>query len=235
MICKGCGRQLSVEETVRMVAQWPFCESCFAQLLAPRDSGDRTTPPAKAADAPACGLCGAPLNGDGRKVGIWQFCDRCFTDLISPSMPESNVEQTEAEAETEPAPLPPNLELHTLIACAGCGRRVPLGGSREAVGGRYCPECFAGLPKEEKQITVRMTPSIDSEEQRSCCESCGRTLPPERLQAMEGFVLCSACVAADAELALTIARKRHRARLMAIRTYLDNPGAPDPKDTKSEE
>ncbi len=98
----------------------------------------------------------------------------------------------------------------------------------------FCPDCFAKLPKEKQQqggeelaLTVSASGPPAEEPGRDaggksgeCCESCGRTLPHERLKSVEGFVICSACLAADPALALDIARSRHKKKLQDIRDGL---------------
>ena len=54
------------------------------------------------------------------------------------------------------------------------------------------------------------------------CDCCRRALD-DLSQRREGFELCSACVTSDAELALSVARARHRRALARLRTKLEGP------------
>ena len=104
MICRGCGRDIVDGEDYSMVAEWPFCASCFEGLLqgsgkgkegeaaeSPRDSSVAVG----AGPAPVrCGVCQRELaTGEEKKLGPWTFCSQCFGELVS--MPK--VEGIEAE------------------------------------------------------------------------------------------------------------------------------------------
>ena len=192
-----------------------------------------------------CEICGVPLSQDVCRVGTWRFCGDCFKDLVmSPSLrgtqdlPEETEGGEGAEGEASPEEDPgvaARVQIGFLrsVSCAGCGRRIPLGGAREVEGRPFCPDCFAKLPKEKQQgeeglaqmvsapgLPVEEPDGSDGGKSGECCESCGRTLPRERLKSVEGFVICSACLAADPALALDIARSRHKKKLQDIRDGL---------------
>ena len=52
------------------------------------------------------------------------------------------------------------------------------------------------------------------------CESCGKEVPEDKLQTVEGFGICRACLSSDAELAVHLARARHQKRLQRLREEL---------------
>jgi hypothetical protein len=49
------------------------------------------------------------------------------------------------------------------------------------------------------------------------CESCGKKVPEDQLQTVEGFTICQACLSSDAELAVRLARARHEKRLQRLK------------------
>jgi hypothetical protein len=52
------------------------------------------------------------------------------------------------------------------------------------------------------------------------CESCGKEVPEDKLQTVEGFGICRACLSSDAELAVHLARARHQKRLQRLKEEL---------------
>jgi hypothetical protein len=52
------------------------------------------------------------------------------------------------------------------------------------------------------------------------CESCGKEVPEDKLQTVEGFGICRACLSSDAELAVHLARARHQKRLQRLKDEL---------------
>jgi hypothetical protein len=49
------------------------------------------------------------------------------------------------------------------------------------------------------------------------CDSCGKSVSLGRLEVRGGFSLCRACLSTDPDLALEIARGRHRKRLEELK------------------
>jgi hypothetical protein len=49
------------------------------------------------------------------------------------------------------------------------------------------------------------------------CESCGKAVPQDKLQTVEGFAICQACLSSDDELAVHLARARHQKRLQRLK------------------
>jgi len=98
----------------------------------------------------------------------------------------------------------------------------------------FCPDCFARLPVEESGSPSQaahaespvsgeprsQTPVSAGGDALLTCESCGRAVAPSRLKSVEGFMICSACLATDPSLAVDIARTRHKKRLEDVRKNL---------------
>lgn len=164
--CKECGRELN-ESEVRMVAHWSFCPDCFQKLLEKREKPQASSdapdegkspkeiPPEISAPAKApCSLCGRETEADLlKRVGIWFFCPRCSADMVARaeagSPEDEEMPPGDADKETyDPdaavpgavAQVPPGFV--RFVHCAGCGRRIPEGGSRIVEGKPYCPDCY---------------------------------------------------------------------------------------------
>ena len=118
------------------------------------------------------------------------------------------------------------------VSCAGCGKSIPEGGSKYVDAEPYCPECWYALPEEVRQTAEPV--QAETVEQQAPppsglpdanadpgCESCGRQLSQDSLQTVEGYAICQACLSADAELAVHIARGRHQKRLQRIKESQD--------------
>jgi len=102
----------------------------------------------------------------------------------------------------------------------------------------YCPHCYCVLPQENRQaleeaaaaetageeaepaeISQEEPPPVEIAEVETPegCESCGKEVPEDKLQTVEGFGICRACLSSDAELAVQLARARHQKRLQRLR------------------
>jgi hypothetical protein len=73
----------------------------------------------------------------------------------------------------------------------------------------------AAISREEPPLVE--IPEVEAPEG---CESCGKEVPEDKLQTVEGFAICRACLSADAELAVQLARARHQKRLQRLREEL---------------
>ncbi|TWI66675.1 hypothetical protein LZ24_02898 [Desulfobotulus alkaliphilus] len=244
MKCKGCGIESLSDEGMTMVADWPFCSPCFEKLLTGGDRAVSARDTEESAGAsqeaqevhggagdkkvPGCELCGAPLGEDDCRVGIWKFCRICFQDLVmapSPPRPVQGEDSEEAEEDggsREDAFFVPDHMKSVL--CAGCGRSIPLGGAKPVEEKCYCPDCFLLLPPERAiqgpalaQKDERSSHGTSSASETEVCEACLRRLPLRRLQEVQGFEICSACLATDEAMALELARSHHRKRMEAER------------------
>jgi len=124
------------------------------------------------------------------------------------------------------------------VTCAGCERPMPGPGSYRVLRGKpYCAACvpfFARLPPAVYEApaesgpssgpasndSVSTSPSSSPLARPGQCDCCRRALDQDADQ-REGFELCSACLTSDAELALSVARARHRRALARLRSKLE--------------
>jgi hypothetical protein len=130
--------------------------------------------------------------------------------------------------------------------CAGCERPMPGPGSYRMLRGKpYCAACIpffarlepavyeapaaAGGPASSASVSSRPASSVPAssvpassspQARPGQCDWCRRALDADAEQ-REGFELCSACLTSDAELALSVARARHRRALARLRAKLE--------------
>lgn len=136
-----------------------------------------------------------------------------------------------------------------VVVCAGCERPMPGPGSYRLLRGKpYCAACvpfFARLPAAVYEAPASSGPASTSPissgpassnpvpsgpasaspsssplARPGQCDCCRRGLDPDA-EPREGFELCSACLTSDAELALSVARARHRRALARLRSKLE--------------
>lgn len=232
MRCRKCDKEIQDREH-RKVAEWVFCPDCFEELLL-KPSEKETAGKEDTAKIPefeagtVCQVCKKEIADDAlRKLGIWEVCHACFGILVSrPKQTAVEDEKNDTDAEDdENKGNDIQVDLTQSAECGGCGRTIPLGGGKETNGKILCPECHVNF-------TIRRTPN-DSEEPDSrekdsmairteignpdMCDCCGRKpRTAEALAEIEGFLICRACLSADSETALGIAREKHRRRLLRI-------------------
>lgn len=260
MKCRGCNTDLVDGDDYRMVADWPFCPSCFEKLMKGTDKPAENPPeispeeiPAEQAHDPApvpCSVCKRPLGlEEGQKIGIWTFCPECYADLASfaeMDTPEDDgtVKKTvgggnpdsgeKATDEAEGGIAGFAVGLSTYVRCTNCGRRIPQGGSRPLEGGSLCPDCYYAVavkeePRPPSQAPAPIAPAPGEEpldeprDSEDRCDCCDRPLRSGFHEAVEGFTLCRACLSTDSNLAVQIARERHRRLLDRIREGLGSP------------
>ncbi|MCE5335219.1 MAG: hypothetical protein LLG06_11610 [Desulfobacteraceae bacterium] len=160
MNCRGCNKDLVEGDEYKMVAEWPFCPSCFEDLMQgrvkrveaqPQEPPQAAAPVEPAAEATVpCSVCKRPLGPDeGMKLGIWTFCPECFGELKSFSQAYTGGSEDEAEEESKEAEEAEGgiagftVGLAKYVTCSECGRRIPQGGSRSLEGGGpLCPDCY---------------------------------------------------------------------------------------------
>jgi len=250
MNCRGCGKDLVEGDDYRMVAEWPFCPPCFEELMkghAKPAQAKTEEPPEAARSEPAagpatvpCSVCKRQLGPEeGKKLGIWTFCPECYGELKSFAQAYSPEEETAAEngapgkdAEEEPEGgiAGVAIGLAGYVTCTKCGRRIPQGGSRSLDGASLCPDCYYAAAREAEQRAVSPGDApADAAKQPGSeappgtgdqCACCGRPLRAGFFDEVEGFTLCRACLSTDANLAVRIARERHRKLLESIRQGL---------------
>ncbi len=124
-----------------------------------------------------CGLCEKELApGEGGKLGIWTLCPGCRQALVAAPDPRADpaaagevpddVGTEEKAADDEPRsgddqPIHPQVRATFMqsVNCSGCGRRIPLGGSKLLDGEPYCPDCFYARSRSEAAGTARIPTS----------------------------------------------------------------------------
>lgn len=245
MQCKKCGIDLTGKDC-KMVAEWPFCPDCFEQLLAQpaegpepeSDPGEKTDvlEPKERSEIRRCQLCDREIKDDRfKKVGIWVFCPDCHLDLTPRPRPPARPEPEEKDTAADEDPSDRDrmrLKYVQRVNCTGCGKSIPVGGSQTVEDEPYCPECWYALPEEIRQPSdpeqaepfesqAPQPSEIPDPDAAPGCESCGRKLPQESLKTVEGYAICQACLSADAELAVHIARGRHQKRMRRIKEAQD--------------
>jgi hypothetical protein len=199
--------------------------------------------------APRCAVCKKELEpGEHKKLGIWTFCSGCYQELVT--IPNAEVVEAEdtghnkadageadAQAEGKEALIARvSVGLAAYVQCKGCGRRIPQGGARIVNGEAFCPDCYYAMPAEEETESVQTlleapqppskTDLPDRDETHGAedrCACCDRPLRTGFFSEVDGFTLCRACLSTDAELAVQIARQRHRKLLGRLRNELDTP------------
>ena len=192
-----------------------------------------------------CTLCGKETKGEQyKKVGIWTFCPECHLDMTprpKPPPPPETEEEVVDEAEEAALRARFRVKYTHRVKCAECGRMIPEGGSKQVEEEPYCPDCYYGLPEEVRQaaeeaeaaamageeaeaaeISPEIEPPMEPPELEAVpgCESCGKEVAEDKLQTVEGFAICQACLSADDELAVHLARARHQKRLQRLKDEL---------------
>jgi len=192
-----------------------------------------------------CTLCEKEIEGDQyKKVGIWMFCPDCHLDMTPRPKPPPPPEPEEEEVdEEEEAAMRARFRVKYMhrVKCVGCGKMIPGGGSKQVEEEPYCPDCYYGLPEEVRQAAeeaqaaamageetklAEITPEEPAPakptkvEAPEGCASCGKDVPEDELQTVEGFAICQACLSSDAELAVHLARARHQKSLQRLRDEL---------------
>ncbi len=165
MICKQCEKNLDGEE-YKMVADWPFCEDCFKELMEKAAekktfSTEEKPPPAGRIAAETqirCQSCEKPVDrGSAKKLGLFSFCEDCYSNLIArpKPLPEEEAEE-ESEEELDPAARSIGLRFHIHtqaekdIPCDHCKRMITEKGSKKFYDKSLCPECYYALPEEKR-------------------------------------------------------------------------------------
>jgi len=192
-----------------------------------------------------CTLCEKEIVGEHyQKVGIWTFCPECHLDMTPrPKPPPPPEPEEEPVDEEEEAALRARFRIKYMhrVKCSECGRRIPAGGSKNVDDEPYCPDCYYGLPEDVRQAAEEAEAAAMAGEEAEAveisreieapveppeleavpgCESCGKEVAEDKLQTVEGFAICQACLSSDAELAVHLARARHQKRLQRLKDEL---------------
>lgn len=237
MECKKCGKDLADKE-YKKVAEWPFCLECFQALMnkaeekkaeKPEAAPEATAPaPEPEAKKQKCQVCSKELeSGEGHDMLGLLFCPDCYEVLVkSPAIP-ARPEVEEEEEETKPKVAQVRVDLRMPTECHGCGRQIPVMGSKEFEDNCYCPDCYYALPEIQAQ-KPRPFPVADAGQQAEAekvpglrCQACNQEVLPENLKTAEGFEICQACLKTDPDAALEIAQARHRKAMERMKKELD--------------
>ena len=207
MECRKCGNEISGDE-YRMVAEWPFCLTCFERLLSkpaeppPAAEAAASEPPVESAVAPPgeadstatpetlrCLLCEKEIT-DGRceRLASWVFCPTCFGTLVS--LPDEEDEPAAPRSKKSPL-VPPTYAAHK--SCKGCGRRIPERAAKEIDGEPYCPDCYTAKARSvtvvpEIRATVNVTGGVARPRASSSrSQDKGRAAPREAGKGCESY------------------------------------------------
>jgi len=192
-----------------------------------------------------CRICAKPIEKDQiKKIGSWIFCSACHADLIfrppETVLPANQSAEKNGDAQKEKPEIDAEsagrvkVQMNKTVVCQDCGRQIVELGSKTVEGKPYCPDCFYARQGEtaenvEIHIQEKSTPQPVStgitagavSDGGSQCDACERDTVEESLKAVDGFLLCEACLTTDKELAVQIARRRHRERLNMMKKKLD--------------
>ncbi|MGD9037895.1 MAG: hypothetical protein PVF10_15140 [Syntrophobacterales bacterium] len=243
--CMDCFQQLMEKpaEGAEPEAEAPSEEQ--AETVAEPEKKDVSVEVVFQQEKQKCTLCGKETEGEQyKKVGIWTFCSECHLDMTprpKPPPPPEPEEDPIDEAEEAAARARFRIKYMHRVKCSECGRRIPAGGSKNVDDEPYCPDCYYGLPEEVRQAAeeaeaaamageeaeaaemsreIEAAPELPEIETPEGCESCGKDVPEDQLQTVEGFAICQACLSADDELAVHLARARHQKRLQRLKDKL---------------
>ena len=219
MNCRSCDKELASGEE-KMVAQWVFCQECFTALLEKKNVAKEQTEEEEDKKEECCHLCKKALDeGSSKKVGLWKFCTDCFGDLNKPA--RLNVSLSVEPKEQEETEQEEVVVLKAVyVNCGQCGRRIPERGSKERNGEPYCPDCYFASQESPRAPEVDEPMKLEAESiSAGKCMSCLNE--GCELKMVKGFPLCSACLVSDQNLALEIAKKRHKKKLEQLKSELD--------------
>jgi len=247
--CKKCNSDLTDRES-RNVAQWHFCVECFNALMSEAERKKRNDADKAAGATPAapggrsekkgtatqdsCFVCERRLGkGEGHTMLGFTFCDACYGNLVK------------VKDENGPAVAPPGLQEKEAVAqvrvdfisrtkCHKCGKAIRAIAGKQFGNNLYCPDCYFNLPEIKSPAPAAAAPveplqgpsdaageGAAPQAQDSVCQACRRRVSGEELKVLEGFAICSSCLATDREMALEIARAGHRRLLEKIRNELN--------------
>ncbi|MEN6318112.1 MAG: hypothetical protein ABFD82_05095 [Syntrophaceae bacterium] len=243
MDCKKCGIDLTGKE-YRNVAQWPFCPACFQALMekAEEKKGDafQTPVPEPVSVKQKCLICENEIkDGERREMLGLIFCLPCYENLVKrPDIPPravSDDEEVGISTWEKPAVEQVFVDFSTSVQCSGCGREIPAISSKQFNEQPYCPDCYYNLLEIKAQKPRPFPAAVSGQRWESeieeippgeheaglRCQACQRLVLPANLKTVEGFEICLACLTTDSDIALEIARTRHRKILEKIKKELD--------------
>jgi hypothetical protein len=234
---------MSATADMKDVGSHMFCPRCFANLMSPKPQAEPEPEPepfsfsfeseqvgALKRESERCFVCQGELPENGHtKLGSIGVCQSCREGLTLPP-PEPPVEKKPVEQAQEVDPGPMYTPGSASYECSGCQRGMPGPGSfHEVDGAYYCPDCFyagkaqakaakpvvsqgeSSLAAAEPTEPLTQTPGAGEK-----CDACMRPLVRHYFEILSGFSICRACTSSNENLALTIARVRHKRHLEAI-------------------
>ncbi len=240
MNCKKCNADLTDKE-YRKVAEWNFCLDCFNELISHSEKAGNVQQATAVPDINLknrkCVVCEKELDNDeGRELLGSLFCEECYENLVKrpPENQAAELEGALAEADEKKGVVQVRVDFIAQTKCYQCGKTIRAIAAREYMGHLYCPDCYFNIPEiknpppqalvdavlqgESKQQTTETEKPADG---NVCiCQACQRRVLQEDIKIIEGFEICKACLAADPDTALEIARLRHRRRLEEIKKEL---------------
>ncbi|MEN6330957.1 MAG: hypothetical protein ABFD57_03095 [Smithella sp.] len=238
MNCKKCNADLTDKE-YRKVAEWNFCLDCFNELISQSgkagNARQETAEPDLNLKSRQCVVCEKELdNNEGHDLLGSLFCEECYENLVKRPLENKIAELEESPEETsdKKGVAQVRVDFIAQTKCYQCGKTIRAVAAREYLGHLYCPDCYFNIPEIKNpppqaliDAALQGEPKQDMTEKpadgNTCiCQACRRRVPQENIKIIEGFEICRACVAADPDTALEIARLRHRRRLEEIKKEL---------------
>ena len=180
--------------------------------------------------AERCFVCQQELPERGHtklgKIGVCQSCREGLTLPPPVEPPAKKIPVVETE-EVDPGPM--YTPGSASDDCPACQRGTPRPASfHEVDGAYYCPDCFysgKAQPQVSKEPANAEEPRVLEPAPESLgqtpgagekCDACMRPLVRHYFELLSGFSICRACTSSNQDLALTIARVRHKRHLEEI-------------------
>ena len=212
--CLVCERSIQGDAAVSFLGG-EICAACNAQMQRELHAGEAEDPAAPGSGSAAR----ASEKGDTRAAGALGVARAAVTQRAP--APSGEVLAGDSASENAPLVFTPGAETRW---CAGCERPMPGPGSYRVIAGEpYCPACVPFYSAMNLGARPRHPTPVAQPGGRAVgagCDCCGAALELGA-ELREGFRLCTACLTSDAELALSVARARHRRKLEALRAAIE--------------
>jgi len=237
MKCHKCGKIIK-GDNFKKVANWTFCNECFEALLNKSEAnssngiisgktkeskdGIENKLDSKSDPYQFCHVCKKKiLPSEAKTLLSLTFCKDCYNALIT--SPSSNKQHNFVSTSKDDRRIcyrTPQIKtnLNQTVNCFSCGRIIPKVGAKDIDGNFYCPDCYQELNKMLRNCIVS---NVKEEPYKRgsliLCQSCGRMVNEKFIEAVDGFDICKACLISDREVAIEIAKKRHKLFLKNIK------------------